>query len=337
LVGYDDTSFVYDANGALTQKETPGGTTTYERSVRGRLARVETPQGDVQSHQYGPEGQRLVKTVNGETTYMIYGLNGLLAELDESGNVQRKFGWLPGGVRGANPLWLTSGDETYYYVNDHRGTPRALLKRNGAVAWSAQYAPFGEVNVETAKVVNPIRFAGQYDDSFGGYQNGQRTYHPDIGRYGRQDPLGVIGGLNTYRYARNDPIHNVDPRGELALTTACAIGAGVGAAWSFGKSLWSGDGLGTAAAKGASGAAAGAAATCLPYKSAQCAIGAAKSAYNDAKIECKPPDPYDAAKACALGMLPGPSGRYGYDTVKNAVKSEVGDRAVQETVGRATP
>jgi len=54
---------------------------------------------------------------------------------------------------------------------------------------------------------------GQFEDELTGIvQNRFRDYDPATGRYLTPDPLGVQGGLNTYRYTRN-PVDYIDPLG----------------------------------------------------------------------------------------------------------------------------
>ena len=40
-----------------------------------------------------------------------------------------------------------------------------------------------------------------------------RDYSPEIGRYVESDPVGLVGGLNTFLYASADPLSRIDPRG----------------------------------------------------------------------------------------------------------------------------
>ncbi|BDM64242.1 hypothetical protein NFHSH190041_16940 [Shewanella sp. NFH-SH190041] len=58
-----------------------------------------------------------------------------------------------------------------------------------------------------------MRFQGQYFDSETGlHYNRHRDYSPDTGRLITADPIGLAGGLNSYRYTPN-PVNWIDPLG----------------------------------------------------------------------------------------------------------------------------
>jgi RHS repeat-associated protein len=87
-------------------------------------------------------------------------------------------------------------------------------------------------------VVNPWRYAGQYQDiSTGLYKMGARYYQPELGRWTQRDPLQRAVNpaqppeAHPYLYVRANPINYVDPTGELSVAQECAAsGLVVGAA-----------------------------------------------------------------------------------------------------------
>jgi RHS repeat-associated protein len=59
-----------------------------------------------------------------------------------------------------------------------------------------------------------LRFPGQYFDvETNLFYNYYRDYDPATGRYIESDPIGLVGGLNTYLYGDANPISRVDPLG----------------------------------------------------------------------------------------------------------------------------
>jgi len=119
-----------------------------------------------------------------------------------------------------------SQDEIAFYQCDHLGTPQELTDSKGKVAWSAQYKAWGRAQeaiseaAAEAGIRNPIRFQGQYlDDETGLHYNRYRYYDPATTRYLTQDPIGLGGSINLYRYARN-PTSWIDP---LGLTTCSGL------------------------------------------------------------------------------------------------------------------
>ena len=63
-------------------------------------------------------------------------------------------------------------------------------------------------------IVQNLRLPGQeFDVDTGLYHNGFRDYVPGWGRYLQSDPIGLMGGLNTYGYAEGNPINQTDPLG----------------------------------------------------------------------------------------------------------------------------
>ncbi|WP_428695910.1 RHS repeat-associated core domain-containing protein [Stenotrophomonas acidaminiphila] len=73
-----------------------------------------------------------------------------------------------------------------------------------------------------------LRYPGQrYDNTTGLNYNYFRDYDPGTGRYVQSDPIGLMGGINTYGYVVGNPLLNSDPRG-LVTWRGYAHGAGFG-------------------------------------------------------------------------------------------------------------
>ena len=115
----------------------------------------------------------------------------------------------------------------YYIHVDHLNTPRAIYDQNQRLGWRwDQSEPFGN----SAPNENPdgvgtfecnLRFPGQYFDKETTLAyNIFRDYDPSFGRYGKSDPIGLRGGLNTYAYALGSPIRFADPLG-LEVQICC--------------------------------------------------------------------------------------------------------------------
>ncbi len=118
------------------------------------------------------------------------------------------------------PLCTIQNEQVYSVILDHLGTPQELINSKGKVVWLAHYQTWGKVEfIDTAQkeVDCPIRFPGQwFDDESGLHYNRFRYYDPQTGQFISSDPIGLIGGLNTYWYAKN-PVLWVDVLGLVAM------------------------------------------------------------------------------------------------------------------------
>ena len=213
LLGYDNVALAYDDNGNTTRKTHGVQETNYIYDVEDRLVRVEDEVGTaIAEYYYDPFGRRLWKEVDGTRTYFVYSDEGLIGEYDESGNEVRGYGYAPDSRWSTDPLFYKQQGQYYWYQNDHLGTPQKIIETSGRVVWSAVYDSFGNVQIETAEIVNNLRFAGQYHDAETGlYYNLNRYYDPTTGRYLRTDPYGE--GLNLYAYVFSNPVNLIDPLG----------------------------------------------------------------------------------------------------------------------------
>ncbi|EHR71796.1 RHS repeat-associated core domain protein [Burkholderiales bacterium JOSHI_001] len=216
----------YDYDGAgnrVQQRRGTGGqqVTRYHYDGSNRLVQVDTPQGS-SHYRYDPLGRRIAKlTPEGETRFLYDGAR-LLCETGP----QRDSVYLyePEGFRPLARCDRQAGvKQLLYYHLDHLGTPREMTDAQGRVVWSARYRAYGALALADVTLVdNPLRFQGQYHDvETGLHYNLHRYYDPECGSFIHQDPIGLAGGENLYRYAAN-PVGWVDPLG----LTACGEGIG---------------------------------------------------------------------------------------------------------------
>ena len=99
-----------------------------------------------------------------------------------------------------------------------------MTNATGTTVWKADYEPFGKATVKVGTIENNLRFPGQYADRETGlhYNYFRSSYDPGTGRYGEADPIGLVGGLNVYEYAKSNPLTYTDPLG-LAPELFCKM------------------------------------------------------------------------------------------------------------------
>ena len=161
------------------------------------------------------QGQGLVNITAGQATanqtlYFSYDEAGqLVGEYDKDGNAVQETIYL-----GNLPVAVLKNNNVYYIHADHLNTPRAITDSNNAVVWTWHSDPFGTTQAEGKGFTYNLRFPGQYFDSeTGTHYNYFRYYDPSTGRYITSDPIGMMGGLNTYTYVLNNPLRLIDMYG----------------------------------------------------------------------------------------------------------------------------
>lgn len=198
------------------------GTKSYTYNQGGRLITASDNGTQVGQYAYAFDGHRVSKTVSGVTTLYHYAIDGtLIAETDTSGNTLKEYVWDDDG----RPLAMIAGGVTTFLHPDHLGSPRFGTDSNKNIVWQWYERPFGTGPPVGSVTVN-LRYPGQYFDVESGlHQNWNRSYDPASGRYLESDPIGLFGGINTYRYAENNPLLYIDIDGRCpACLPLIAIG-----------------------------------------------------------------------------------------------------------------
>jgi RHS repeat-associated protein len=108
-----------------------------------------------------------------------------------------------------------------YFQQDHLGSTSALTSASGNVAEQPRYEAFGNT---VANSLTRYGYTGREQDSITHlifYRS--RWYDPQQGRFIGEDSVGTPS--NLYRYVLNNPIMNVDPKGENPIGAALVLAA----------------------------------------------------------------------------------------------------------------
>ncbi|RKZ77734.1 MAG: hypothetical protein DRR16_29110, partial [Candidatus Parabeggiatoa sp. nov. 3] len=215
LLKQGEIEYIYDDNGRLIQKienTVPPQIWEYSWDGNDYLSSITTPKGDVWTYKYDALGRRILKQGPDKTVRFIWNGNVIIHILE---NDKLHSTWIH-QPRTFKPLCTIQNDQVYSVILDHLGTPQELINSKGKVVWLAHYQTWGKVDsidITQKEVDCPIRFPGQwFDEESGLHYNRFRYYDPQTGRFISSDPIGLIGGLNTYWYAKN-PVLWVDVKG----------------------------------------------------------------------------------------------------------------------------
>jgi RHS repeat-associated protein len=220
----------YDGFGRMNTRRSPAGAVQLEWNGLHQLIGARghwNGTAYVEQYAYDAFGRRISKVTNGkETTFQWMGETLLKEEDDEARRVfvyhdhsHEPIGFVLSPVVGTD----SPSPAPYHFLylhNDPPGAPFALTDGEGSVLWHARLTAFGPVAGDETHTTllrgvggaeggplpssQPLRLQGQYFDSATGlHYNRFRYYDPLIGRFISPDPIGLLGGENTYRYAPN--------------------------------------------------------------------------------------------------------------------------------------
>jgi RHS repeat-associated protein len=215
-------SYSYDANGNLTS----GGGRTLTWDYDNKPASVTPAGGSIftaESYQYGPDGERIKKTVGNVTTYYF----GLLEEEVNSGTgvTTRRLQYKWGGSVIAQREKVGTGVETVVYLaGDHLGSVSVATNASGGYVnpGSSQqlFDPWGKVRTGTLTSTTTLNYTGQKLDATGLLFYNARYYDPNIAKFISPDSIVPDDkkptNFNRYSYVLNNPLRYVDPSGYCA-------------------------------------------------------------------------------------------------------------------------
>jgi RHS repeat-associated protein len=208
-----------DADGNITGAPIVGGTSAATFTYTVGQNRLNTASGGgislpISSLWYDGFGKRFVKwTTSGPTQY-FYDQAGNVIE-EQTGGQKWNYVYVDGVLIAViNPTASPSANQINYITHDRLGTPQMAFNTSATQVWSNTYKPFGEGGIPISSIVNDLRLPGQlYDRETGFHYNMFRDYMPNIGRYLEADPIGLLGGVSPYLYAKANPMTFVDKSG----------------------------------------------------------------------------------------------------------------------------
>lgn len=141
------------------------------------------------------------------------------------------------------PLVTSSGggnSSAIHYVHaDHLGSTAAETDSTGNVTKTLDYYPYGSTRVDAGSSLNKRGYIGQFTDDSGLSYLNARYYEGSRGQFLSEDPVfwevgqTAVGramlqdpqAMNSYSYAKNNPITNKDPDGRIipAIVAQAAV------------------------------------------------------------------------------------------------------------------
>ena len=112
-----------------------------------------------------------------------------------------------------------------YFHCDQIGVPREMTDSQGKLLWKGRYDAWGQLIHDSNRHAQrsthqPFRLQNQYfDQETGLHYNFLRYYEPTLGRFITQDPIGLMGGMNLYRF-EGTVQNQVDPLGLMVQVIA---------------------------------------------------------------------------------------------------------------------
>jgi RHS repeat-associated protein len=218
--------YTYDVNGNLLQ-ETNARHFEWDHSDRMRVfhTQVGAAEPSVYTHYlYDTGGQRVKKLARkqgGQVEVTVY-IDGVFEyQRTVQGSTVREHNTLHvmdnqsriALVRVGAPFPDDTTPAVQCHLGDRLGSSTLVLDNVATLVNREEYTPYGETSFGSfAK--KRYRFTGkERDDESGLYYHGARYYAPWLGRWTAADPVGMVDGLNLYRYARNNPLKFIDPHG----------------------------------------------------------------------------------------------------------------------------
>lgn len=213
------TTFTYDGNGNLVQRNVNGVITDFLFDLRDQLVEVRQGESILVRYQYDAEGRMLLKIGQDGVRQYVYSGRRVVAEYDGDGGVVAHYTWDTSGQMIELSFRAGAGFVTYYPAYDGLGSIIALTDKDGVVVARYHYDAWGNFRDPGELTTTPNRFGFTghlWQPEIGMYQARARFLDPSLGRFISADPFPPDlsrPALNRYLYALNAPARYTDPLG----------------------------------------------------------------------------------------------------------------------------
>lgn len=206
-------TFFYDDNGNVKTETGPEGTTTYTWDARNRLASMATPDGKTITFLYDFAGNLIRKSVSGASPssqeFVLDELTNIAYQKNSDGS---QMSILTGQSIDTHLAVAGAGSQVDFGLTDTINSTTATTDQNGALGSQFFYEPFGQTTTNDGAY--PFQFTGRVPVTNSLYYYRARFYHPTVGRFISEDPIGFRGqDENLYRYVQNNSVNLIDPSG----------------------------------------------------------------------------------------------------------------------------
>ncbi|MBA4368068.1 MAG: hypothetical protein C0403_10585 [Desulfobacterium sp.] len=199
----------YDLNGNLTTRTLGSDVTSYGWDEDDRLVSID--RGGIHiEYRYDHQGRLVAKTVGGQEIRYIWDGLDLIAEMDSTGQIVKRFVY---GASINEVVLVIAGGTNYWVQQDGLGSVVGTTSNSGGLVATCSYDVYGNIRSGDLGPL-PQRFTGMWwDEDAELYYVRARWYCPDLGRFIASDPIGIMEGLNLYSYVDNSPPNYIDPLG----------------------------------------------------------------------------------------------------------------------------
>jgi len=233
----------YDADGNMTSGPLPVAPSAYSTlawDAENRLIST-TVNGTTTSYLYDAQSRRIAKITGGGAELTVYDAWNPIAEYTRSAGVPpvlaQSYTWgtdLSGSLQGAGGvgglLSLTPHSSpsapSFFPSFDGNGNVSEYLDSSGGLAAHFEYDALGRMVATSGDSEDfRMRFSTKKEDvetwlNYYGY----RYYDPVTGRWPSRDPIGEVGGVNVYGFARNSALSHYDYLGLDDVCSSCEEG-----------------------------------------------------------------------------------------------------------------